>query len=65
MAWTIREYDSNYFIIVVSNYGWESRFSEELGQTLENCGAWLIREVMFKGFERYGSFTKVRGFMDD
>ena len=58
MAMKIREYDSNYFIIIVSNYGWESRFSKELGLTLENCGSFLIKEMLFKGFSRFGDFTK-------
>ena len=44
MAKKIREYTSDYFIVVVSNYAWESYFSDELGRTLENCGAFLIKE---------------------
>ena len=34
MAAKIREYNSNYFVIVISNYGWESLFSENLAKTL-------------------------------
>jgi len=45
MAKKIREYNSSYFIVVISGYGWESYFSQALGETLENCGAWLIKEV--------------------
>ena len=44
MAAKIREYDSNYFIVVTSNYAWESMFSEELGKTLEDYGGFLIKE---------------------
>lgn len=47
MAQKIREYDSHYFIIVTSNYGWESYFSDALANTLENCGAILIKEFTY------------------
>lgn len=46
MAKKIREYDRTNFIVVISNYAWESYFSDDLGRTLENCGAFLVKEFM-------------------
>lgn len=65
MAKKIREYDSTYFIVITSNYAWESYFSKELGETLENCGASLIKEFINLADVRYGNFTKVYGFASD
>lgn len=62
MAMKIREYDSNYFIIVVSQYAWESYFSDELGRTLENCGAFLIKEFTYQASARFGNFTRITDF---
>lgn len=59
MAKKIREYDSSHFIIVTSNYAWESYFSDDLGRTLENCGAQLIKEFTYLAAARYGNFTRV------
>ena len=64
LAKKIREYDSNYFIILISNYGWESYFSEELGITLENYGGFLIKEMLFKASARFGAFTKIRNIAE-
>ena len=61
MAAKIREYDSNYFIVVVSNFGWEQYFSKELADTLENCGAFLIKEFASASV-MHGNFTKVTDF---
>lgn len=62
MAKKIREYTSDYFIVVVSNYAWESYFSDELARTLENCGAFLIKEFTHLASSRFGNFTKVYDF---
>lgn len=64
MAKKIREYDSNYFVIVVSNYGWESYFSEDLGNTLEDYGAILIKEFTWSASARYGNFTQTHDFQN-
>jgi hypothetical protein len=65
MAKKIREYDSNYFIVVVSNYAWESYFSDDLARTLENCGGFLIKEFANLGSARFGNFTRVHDFLND
>ena len=39
MALKIREYDYNYFVVVLSQVGWESNFSAELRDALVHCGA--------------------------
>lgn len=62
MAETIARFDQTHFIIVVSNYAWESYFSEELGRTLENCGAFLIKEFLHLAAARFGDFTRVHDF---
>ena len=62
MAKKIREYDSNYFIVVVSNYAWESYFSEDLGRTLENCGAFLVKEFTHQAAARFGNFSRIYDF---
>jgi hypothetical protein len=59
MAKKIREFDSSHFIIVTSNYAWESYFSDDLGRTLENCGAFLIKEFTYLSAARYGNFSRV------
>ena len=58
MAKKIREYDRTNFIVVVSNYAWESYFSDDLGRTLENCGAFLIKEFMHQGARRFSNHTR-------
>jgi hypothetical protein len=59
MARAIREKaDSTTFVVVVSNYAWESYFSDDLGRTLENCGAFLIKEFMHLGAARFGNFSR-------
>jgi len=65
MAKEIRKYDSNYFIVIISNYAWEKHFSEDLGQTIENCGGWLIKEYMNLGAARFGNFTRVTDFQSE
>ena len=62
MAKKIREYDSNYFVVIISNYAWEKHFSEDLGRTIENCGGWLIKEFTNLGSARFGNFTEVSDF---
>lgn len=64
MAKKIREFDSRYFIIVVSNYAWESYFSDDLGRTLENCGALLIKEFTYLSQARFSEFTRNYNFRD-
>lgn len=64
MAKKIRSYDSNYFIVVVSNYAWESYFSKELADTLENCGAFLIKEFAITASARFGNFTRITDFQN-
>ena len=59
MAKKIREFNSSHFIIVTSQYGWESYFSEDLGRTLENCGAILIKEFTNLASARFGNFTRI------
>ena len=58
MAKQIRKYDRTHFIVVVSNYAWESYFSDDLGRTLENCGAFLIKEFMHQGARRFSNHTR-------
>ena len=65
MANVIRNYDSNYFVIVVSNYAWEHYLSEDLARTLENCGGFLIKEFFNIAKARYGNFTTVTGFQSN
>ena len=62
MAKKIREYDSNYFIVIISNYAWEKHFSEDLGNTIENCGGWLIKEYIHQGAARFSNYTTVTDF---
>ena len=62
MAKTIRNFDSSYFIIIVSNIAWEKHFSEDLGRTIENCGGWLIKEYMHLAQARFSNFTSFDGF---
>ena len=64
MAKEIRKYDSNYFVIVVSNYAWEQYLSEDLVRTIENCGGFLIKEFFNIAKARYGNFTTVTGFQN-
>jgi hypothetical protein len=56
------KYNSTNFIIVVSNYAWESLFSEDLGYALENCGAILIKEFTQRAAARFGNFTSIYDF---
>ena len=62
MATHIHRFDSTHFIVVTSNYAWESYFSEELGRTLENCGAFLIKEFMNMATARFGNLTRIYDF---
>ena len=64
MAKKIREYDSNYFIVITSNYAWESYFSEELGKTIEDYGGFLIKEFMHQASARFGHFTHLTNFQE-
>ena len=57
MAQTIRKYDYNYFIIVVSQYSFEKQFSKELGEALMHCGALSIAELTNHFSPRYGNKT--------
>jgi hypothetical protein len=42
LATRIKMYDSNYFIILVSQNSWENNFSKELGDVLMNCGSFVV-----------------------
>ena len=57
MAEKIREYDYNYFIVVLSNYAWEPFFSKELGEALHHCGALNIAEMTYHFSPRFGNGT--------
>lgn len=57
MAQRIRNYDYNYFIIVISQYKWEGYFSKELGEALLHCGAFNIAEMTNHFSPRFGKKT--------
>lgn len=64
LATTIKMYDSNYFIIIVSQNAWENNFSKELGNVLMNCGAFVVEEFIHHYSTRFGQKTTFR-FIND
>lgn len=57
MARRIRQYDYNYFIVVISQHSWEKQFSQELGEALLNCGALNVAEMTSHYSPRFGNKT--------
>lgn len=64
MAQRIKQYDYNYFIVVISQHSWESQFSWELGEALLNCGALNVAEMTGHYSARFGNKTTVEGLYD-
>ena len=64
MATTIRKYDYNYFVVVVSQYQWEQQFSKELGEALMHCGALNAMEMTNHFSPRFGNMTTFLNIYD-
>ncbi|TNV82359.1 hypothetical protein FGO68_gene16422 [Halteria grandinella] len=64
LAKRIKMYDSNYFIIIVSQNAWENNFSKELGNVLMNCGAFVVEEFINHYSTRFGQKTTYRHIND-
>jgi hypothetical protein len=46
MSETIRLYNSNYFVIIISSYGWETFFNKNLSQSIFEMGGYLTQSLV-------------------
>ena len=54
--------DAATFVIIVSGYAWEGYFSDDLANTIENCGGFLIKEFTHLASSRFGNATTQTDF---